>query len=431
VSPELSSAGSDRAAGALLGAAAGEALRTPDGTWQDLTAAALTTARVGDLDRGRTGSAVLSAAIPLALAGRAGEIRPAEFADADAGEACAVWSAAVQHAVRTGIMDPRIGLAALEPDRAQLWATRLAQAESCPAGALGGPGSGVVQVLQAAWSAVHHTPVPEEHPRAGSFRVQHLRAATEAAAATGSAAVAAAAGALLGAAYGASAVPSAWRRSLHDGAGARVPELTAVAAAATGNPLTDPDYSMSGDKRNLARHPYDEQLWFGGYNCVRKPPEGVDTLVSLTPVAQADIPADTEWIQVRLADSMIEADNPNLPFVLHDTADLIVTLRAEGRMVLVHAVQGKNRAPSVACAYSYRRYELPVGAALLDIRQALLGGIYVYDVFRVALAALAPVEETPPIQPPVLNRWDVLTDPKSKRAGRRGTGDWPEGRTTR
>jgi hypothetical protein len=55
--------------------------------------------------------------------------------------------------------------------------------------------------------------VPEEDPRAGVFRVQHLRAAVEVAATAGSSAVAAATGALLGAAYGASAVPAAWRRT--------------------------------------------------------------------------------------------------------------------------------------------------------------------------------------------------------------------------
>jgi ADP-ribosyl-[dinitrogen reductase] hydrolase len=87
----------------------------------------------------------------------------------------------------------------------------------------------------------------------------------------------------------------------------------------------------------------------------------------------------------------------NLVFVLHDTADLLQALRAEGRTVLLHGVRGMSRVPAAACAF--RRYRLPPTPALADIERVLLGA-RVNDTFRDTLAALSPVVGPPPMQRP-------------------------------
>ncbi len=174
-------------------------------------------------------------------------------------------------------------------------------------------------------------------------------------------------------------------------------------------------------------------MWLGGYKALRKPPPGVDVLVSLCPVGAQDAPPGVERIDVSLADSMLTADNPNVAFVLYDTADLIQALRAEGRTVLVHGVRAMNRTPAAATAYSFRLYELPVSAALGDVRQALLRA-QVTDPLRDALAAMAPVQEAPPSAPSAPGVSTTSCRPRIGEAARgrqgfRGAGDWPEGRS--
>ncbi len=143
--------------------------------------------------------------------------------DPDAGDACVLWCSAIRHAVLTGNLDVRIGLGHLDSDRQELWTERLDTAEGSPPAAF--PNNGwVVAALQAAWSAIATTPVPEDDPAAGTLRADHLRLALDAAVRAGfdTDTVAAIAGGLLGAAYGASAVPLEWRLLLHGW-----PDLTA------------------------------------------------------------------------------------------------------------------------------------------------------------------------------------------------------------
>ncbi|MGI8867820.1 MAG: ADP-ribosylglycohydrolase family protein, partial [Mycobacteriales bacterium] len=142
--------------------------------------------------------------------------------DPEAGEACALWCLAIRHAVLTGDVDVRRGLAALPAARATVWADRLDAAGSATPDAFARNGW-VVEALQGAWSAISGTPVPAEDRAAGIFRVQHLRLALEAGVRGGcdTDTVAAIAGGLLGAAYGASAVPATWRRIVHGWPGLR------------------------------------------------------------------------------------------------------------------------------------------------------------------------------------------------------------------
>jgi ADP-ribosylglycohydrolase len=126
--------------------------------------------------------------------------------DPEASDACLLWCLAIRHAVLTGHLDVRVGLGLVPDERRAAWTHRLDVAETSRPRDFTRNGW-VVEALQAAWCAIATT-------AAGS---DHLRRSLEAAVRGGGDAdtVAAIAGALLGAAQGASAVPSAWLRSLH------------------------------------------------------------------------------------------------------------------------------------------------------------------------------------------------------------------------
>ncbi|MFG2438832.1 ADP-ribosylglycohydrolase family protein [Streptomyces sp. NPDC048508] len=109
----------------------------------------------------------------------------------------------------------RAGLDLLPAERRGTWAERLDEAEAHPPRHFANNGW-VVHALQAAWSAITHTTVPESSPAEGGFPAQHLQLALEAAVRAGTVTdtVAAIAGALLGARWGSSAVPLEWQRAV-------------------------------------------------------------------------------------------------------------------------------------------------------------------------------------------------------------------------
>lgn len=151
-------------------------------------------------------------------------------ADPEAGEACALWCLAIRTAVLKGTFDGlEQGLRQLPADRRAVWSARLREAEAKPPSAFAHNGW-VVEALQGAWSAISRTPVPQpDGDRA--LPADHLRLALEAAVRGGrdTDTVAAIAGALLGARWGASAVPSAWRRQLHGWPGLQAHDLVRLA----------------------------------------------------------------------------------------------------------------------------------------------------------------------------------------------------------
>ena len=190
---------------------------------------------------GRTaGNGSLMRTAPLALAYLDDEAALVEAAravselthyDPEAGDACVLWCCAIRHAILTGLLDARIGLQHIDIDRRDLWASRLDVAEASQPSDFTNNGW-VVEALQAAWSAITTTPIPEDDPATGVFRVDHLRLALDAAVRGGNDTdtVAAIAGGLLGAAYGASAVPADWRRVLHGWPGLRTRDLVELAS---------------------------------------------------------------------------------------------------------------------------------------------------------------------------------------------------------
>lgn len=178
----------NRAAGALLGSAIGARLGEGSATeWIDLTATTL--GHLGD---------------------------PAGLVAATPGEAgVTMWLQAIRHTVLTGELDARIGLNGLNGNARERWSTLLARAEREPASSFAD--EGVVDALQAAWSAIMHTevlPYDAERHLADTLEICEPLGAT----------VSAIAGALLGACHGVAAVPAEWA--------AQVPDADALVARA-------------------------------------------------------------------------------------------------------------------------------------------------------------------------------------------------------
>ena len=266
-----------------------------------------------------------------------------------------------------------------------MWTARLDEAELYPPEHFDHNGW-VVQAMQAAWSAISRTTVPGDDPGDGSFAAQHLQHTLEAAVRGGNDTdtVAAIAGGLLGARWGASAVPLAWQRILHGWPGLRGRDLIALALCSAQNGQSEPDgwprdrvfdYSGHADTGVLAIHPHDRLVLLGGVDAARKPPDGVDAIVSLCRLGSTEVPAPglrpPDHVEVWLIDSADPERNPNLDLVLAQAADTVAALRAEGRTVLVHGVDAISRTPTVAALYAARHLGIPVQQALRDVRAVL------------------------------------------------------------
>ena len=307
--------------------------------------------------------------------------------DPEAGDACMLWCLAIRHAILTGSLDVRIGLHYIDAERRGLWAKRLELAEKSQPSNFKNNGW-VVEALQAAWSAISTTPIPADVPAKGVFRVDHLGLALDAAVRGGgdTDTVAAIAGGLLGAAYGASAVPTEWRRLLHGWPGLGTRDLVALATQIM---KADKPFSYDADPMTPVRHPHDDGVWLGDVATLRALPPGVDAVVSLCRVHDDDLPVGVEQIDVRLIDDVGPDANPNLDFVLTDTVRLIGQLRNEGRTVLVHCVAAQSRTPTVAALYGARMLGISGTAALREVT-SVLPDAYPNSDFRRALQRLAP-----------------------------------------
>ncbi len=147
--------------------------------------------------------------------------------DPVAGEACVLWTLAVRHAIVEGEFDLHDGLAYLTPEAAGRWAALIDEAEREQPGRFT-PNGFVVTALQAAWSAIVHTPVDPQRSE------RHLGDALTTAIRIGNDTdtVAAIAGALLGARWGTSALQGGWLDLLHGYPGLRADDLAALAERA-------------------------------------------------------------------------------------------------------------------------------------------------------------------------------------------------------
>jgi ADP-ribosyl-[dinitrogen reductase] hydrolase len=310
---------------------------------------------------------------PSRLAEAARAISSLTHFDPDAGDACVLWCLAIRHAILTGVADARIGLSALPADRVPRWSALLDEAEAKHPHEFHNNGW-VVEALQGAWSAIRH----------GDGLVDTLERAVRGGGDTDT--VAAIAGGLAGARWGASAVPAAWQQVVHGWPGLRAIDLMRLSSAALGSPVQKRvDYSQWGDISTLVKHPHDDGVWIGSVGALDNLPDEVDSVVSLCRVGTAQVPARIRsHIEVRLIDRSEPAENPNLLFVLTDTADAVSTLRAEGHTVFLHCVQAQSRTPTVAALYAARHLGVPMERALAEVC-AVLPAAHPNAGFRAAL----------------------------------------------
>ncbi|WP_198417814.1 ADP-ribosylglycohydrolase family protein [Cryobacterium serini] len=305
----------------------------------------------------------------VALAEAARSISSLTHYEADAGDACVLWCLAIRHAVLEGELDVRVGLQFLPDDRRDLWETRIAVAEISQPSDFAHNGW-VVEALQGAWSAISTTKATD---------ATHLRLALEAAVRGGrdTDTVAAIAGGLLGARWGASAVPTEWRRIVHGWPRLTAADLVRLGERATGDTETERhDYAYLGDVSTLVQHPHDDGVWLGAAGALDRLPTEIDAVVSLCRVGTAQVPTRIRHhVEVRLIDKDAPAENPNLDFVLLDTVHAVAALRAEGHTVLLHCAQAQSRTPSVAALYAV----LYKGGSDRPGAHGSLGGAAAYD----------------------------------------------------
>ncbi|WP_082495487.1 ADP-ribosylglycohydrolase family protein [Aeromicrobium sp. Leaf291] len=297
--------------------------------------------------------------------------------DPEAQDACVLWCLAIRHAVLTGELDLRAGVARLPEDRRDLWSERIDRAESEHSSTFR-PNGWSVAALMAAWASIVSTPVPG----GDRFACEHLVDALGTAIHVGddTDTVASIAGALLGARWGLSAVPAEWRRILHGypGLDSRDLERLAFLAAHRGEtgkygwPLVEHiDYTpLQYGRSALARHPFDDGVWMASATELDRLPDDVDAVVTLCLTGTDQVPDDVEQVTFRLQDLPDPAANPNLDFVIVDAARTVAALRAEGKRVLLHCVASHSRTPTVAIAYALT-LGVPLQQALGAVRAPL------------------------------------------------------------
>lgn len=319
-------------------------------------------------------------------------------ADPHAGNACALWCAAIGHAVLEGRLDGAPGPHLVLPaDRADRWVELLEEAGTLPGRAFSANGY-VVKALQAAHAAVHQTPVPGEMP------CLHLQDALRAAVQIGhdTETVAAIAGSLLGARWGVSAIPFAWRRKLHGWPGYRANDLVRLAVLsaragqpdpATGWPAGDTllpyyarNYSLSA---RVVPSPDDPGVLLGDAAALPDVAQEVEVVISLCRVGSHDVPRTVEHHELWLLDTEAPGANPNLDFLLMDTAAGIAACRDEGKRVFVHCVQAQARTPAIAAAYLAHRHGLSGAEAARRVAARLPGSVP-RPSFAAALSRLWP-----------------------------------------
>ncbi|MFN8036130.1 MAG: ADP-ribosylglycohydrolase family protein [Acidimicrobiia bacterium] len=346
---------------------------------------ALTRAHFERHPRHSAGNGSLMRTAPVALAYLGDDARIAEaareissltHADSLTGDACVLWCIGIDRAVREARLDGiRDGLVLLDTQARSRWASWLDEAECGPPAAFRENGF-VVTVLQAAYAAISCTLIPHRDP------CRHLERALHAAVNIGhdTDTVAAIAGSLLGARWGASAIPLRWRRMLHGWPGLTARDLVRLAVLTVrrgrpdsiGWPATSdllPYYASEYPVPPIAASlPADDGVVLA--NAAGIHATAAEVVISLCRMGATPLDAG-EHHDVWLVDSPDPADNPNLAFVLADTADAIADARRRDQRVLLHCVRAESRTPAVAAAYLIRHHGRSPDEALAQVRQVL------------------------------------------------------------
>ncbi|MEZ5184990.1 MAG: ADP-ribosylglycohydrolase family protein [Candidatus Nanopelagicales bacterium] len=288
-------------------------------------------------------------------------------ANPQAAEACVLWNLGQRHAILTGDFDLAEGLAWLPEQRQSFWEPLINQAE------VGTPldfaihNGWVSQALQTAWSAMSQA---QDRPEQLADALRRVIAAGG-----DTATVTAIAGGMLGARWGVSAIPLDWRRRVHGWPGMRDCDLVRSAWEAVHGQAWPQTFDPDSPTGPAAALPADPGVWIGGIEGLRPLPAGVDAVISLCCIGDAQTPQPAvdalHHVNVWLIDSDDPADNPNLDMVAEQTVDMILELRAEGRTVYLHCENGRSRAPFIGALYSARVGDLRAAQALREIQQVM------------------------------------------------------------
>ena len=101
------------------------------------------------------------------------------------------------------------------------------------------------------------------------------------------------------------------------------------------------------------------------------PEAQADVIVSLCRMGAKALRPEGRHVDVMLIDEDGQDDNPNLDFILRDTADAIAAWRQDGETVFVHCVHAQSRTPTIGAAYLIRRFGVEAEAALAEAKEAL------------------------------------------------------------
>jgi hypothetical protein len=286
-----------------------------------------------------------------------------------AGDACVLWTLAIDVAIRTGqLVGPRAGLHLIEEERRCQWESWITEAEALDPRTFN-PNGFVVTALQAAWSAIHSTRESRDHVDAGLRQAVAIGDDTDT--------IAAIAGSLLGAAYGVTSIPFEWRHGL---AGwpkeYRGVDLIRLAVRATNRGRNDSqgwpeiptlvDYYQRFSPAGIqATFEVDPGVIFGDFRSLAE--SDADTFISLCRIGVDDQRCPDHEL-VWLIDDEQNADASR---VLVDTADAIALLRRKGRRVFVHCVRAESRTPTVAMTWLMRHHGRSFDQALAEVQTAL------------------------------------------------------------
>jgi ADP-ribosylglycohydrolase len=276
-------------------------------------------------------------------------------ADPLAAESCVLWCEAIRLAVTEARFDLAGGLDLLPAGGRDQWRSWIDEATDADPADLRGNGFTVTALL-AAWAAITST---EQAPR--EFACEHLQDALVAAVRAGgdTDTVAAIAGALLGARWGASAVPARYRRRIHGWPGLDASDLVRLTVLTARGGMPDStgwpsasEHAYGGWSSPMAvPHPHDPGVLLGTINTPGHGCAAVVTLCRRGRHRAPDIPRGDQ-VDVWLIDDERPEKNPNLTFVLTDTARAVRQLRDEDKTVFLHCVAAQHRTPAVAVAYS-------------------------------------------------------------------------------
>ncbi|MFD3452919.1 ADP-ribosylglycohydrolase family protein [Streptomyces sp. NPDC058691] len=349
----------------------------------------------GNVRSAGNGSLMRTGIVALAHLGDAAAMAEAAVAvsalthpDPDCADACVLWCSGIRTAVLHGTFDGvREGLDLLPAERREAWAKRLDEAEANPPHHFQNNGW-VVHALQAAWSAITRTDVPELNLAERRFPAQHLQLALEAAvrAGTDTDTVAAIAGALLGARWGCSGIPLEWQLAVNGWPDLAAPDLVRLAVLTARGGSDDklgwpssPHMPPGSHTAFAIPHPHDPGVILGNLALAQgAEPVGVDAVVSLCRIGTAPLlpGTDIEHVRVWLVDS--DGSNANLHYAVDQAARQVLRLRQEGKRVLLHCFAGQSRTPAVAAVYSHLSQGIDAETALRDLRRTLTGGWHLH-----------------------------------------------------